>query len=68
VECGFDGDGSDGGGEFRIPVYGMERSVDIDGESSIGDRDERSADIDGEFYEGGPNYEYQDTAGNLCPV
>ena len=37
VECRGDDNGSDGDGESGVPVYGMERCVDIDGESCAGD-------------------------------
>ena len=50
VECGCDGDGSDGDGESGVPVYGMERCVDIDGEFCDGSGDGWSEDLDGELW------------------
>jgi hypothetical protein len=49
VECGVDGDGSDGDGESGVSVYGMERGVDIDGEFCAGDCDGRTEGLDGEL-------------------
>ena len=53
VECGGDDNGCDGDGESGVPVYGMERGVIVDGQSSAGDRDGRAEGIDGEVWEAG---------------
>ena len=48
MECRGDDNGSDGDGESGVSVYGMERCVDIDGESCAGTGDGRTEGIDGE--------------------
>jgi hypothetical protein len=49
VECGCDDIGSDGDGESGLPVYGMERCVDIDVEFCAGAGDGRTEGVDGEI-------------------
>jgi hypothetical protein len=53
VECGLDGYWSEGDGEQRVSVYGMEWFEQFDGESRAWDRDGWFEGLDGELREAG---------------